>query len=289
MSVGQPEDTRTTETGGGGPDCSSNLNPVFKCVHMSAVQPFLPCGKAHVASTNHLLHSTLAPPFLLSVSQTEWKTGWGWKRESLTSLFFFFLTKHMCVCLKISLGVPAPSCFLLTRPQQRHIPDSPECEQMPGSVGRRTVGCDSQSVCSYCLCLHVSGMRTWGSLWTLWETEVKVEENEGRSTLPVLRSPAFDKAHADGAHPGQLVNSLEALVDWLGQQCSKLLVVENLQVTAWRKTQVLVVINIITLEYRETISIFNWFPFNKLTSKYPWFILVQQLNCLKKLNVSSCL
>lgn len=99
MSVGQPEDTRTTETGGGGPDCSSNLNPVFKCVHMSAVQPFLPCGKAHVASTNHLLHSTLAPPFLLSVSQTEWKTGWGWKRESLTSLFFFFFFDKAHVCL----------------------------------------------------------------------------------------------------------------------------------------------------------------------------------------------
>lgn len=30
---------------------------------------------------------------------------------------------------------------------------------------------------------------------------------------PVLGSPAFDKAHADSAHPGELVDSLKALVD----------------------------------------------------------------------------
>ena len=35
--------------------------------------------------------------------------------------------------------------------------------------------------------------------------------------LPVLGSPALDEAHTDGAHPGELVHSLKALVDWLGQ------------------------------------------------------------------------
>lgn len=32
------------------------------------------------------------------------------------------------------------------------------------------------------------------------------------SLPPVLGSPAFDKAHADGAHPCELVDGLEALV-----------------------------------------------------------------------------
>lgn len=44
----------------------------------------------------------------------------------------------------------------------------------------------------------------------------------------------LDEAHADGAHPGELVDSLEALVHRLGQQGSKLLVVEDLQVAAYR-------------------------------------------------------
>lgn len=52
---------------------------------------------------------------------------------------------------------------------------------------------------------------------------------------PVLRSPAFDEAHADGTHSGQLVDSLKALVDRLGQEGSKLLVVEDLQVASWQK------------------------------------------------------
>lgn len=62
-------------------------------------------------------------------------------------------------------------------------------------------------------------------------------QNPGTSAggvcLPVLCPPALHEAHPDGAHPGELVNSLEALVDRLGQQRSKLLVVENLQITAW--------------------------------------------------------
>lgn len=34
----------------------------------------------------------------------------------------------------------------------------------------------------------------------------------GHCLSPVLCSPALHKAHADGAHPGELVHSLEALV-----------------------------------------------------------------------------
>lgn len=51
-------------------------------------------------------------------------------------------------------------------------------------------------------------------------------------TLPVLGPPAFNKAHADGAHSGELIDGLEALIDRLSQERSKLLVVEDLQVTA---------------------------------------------------------
>lgn len=53
--------------------------------------------------------------------------------------------------------------------------------------------------------------------------------------LPVFGAPTLDEAHADGAHPGELVHSLKALVDRLGQQGSKLLVVEDLQVTSWKE------------------------------------------------------
>lgn len=56
----------------------------------------------------------------------------------------------------------------------------------------------------------------------------------GHRLPPVFSSPALDEAHADGAHPGELVDSLESLVDGLCQQGSKLLVVEDLQVTSWR-------------------------------------------------------
>lgn len=31
--------------------------------------------------------------------------------------------------------------------------------------------------------------------------------------LPVLSSPTFNKTHANGTHPGELVDSLKALVD----------------------------------------------------------------------------
>ena len=51
--------------------------------------------------------------------------------------------------------------------------------------------------------------------------------------LPILCSPALHKTHADGAHAGQLVHCLKALVHRLSQERSELLVVEDLQITAW--------------------------------------------------------
>lgn len=47
------------------------------------------------------------------------------------------------------------------RARRRHRPDSPECEQMPGSGGGWIVGCDSHSVCFYCLRLLRGSLRTW--------------------------------------------------------------------------------------------------------------------------------
>lgn len=50
--------------------------------------------------------------------------------------------------------------------------------------------------------------------------------------VPVLGPPAFDEAHANGAHSGELIDGLEALIDRLSQECRKLLVVKDLQVAA---------------------------------------------------------
>ena len=50
----------------------------------------------------------------------------------------------------------------------------------------------------------------------------------------VLRSPALDEGHPDGAHLCQLVNCLEPVVDGLGEQGGELLVVEDLQAAAGR-------------------------------------------------------
>lgn len=54
----------------------------------------------------------------------------------------------------------------------------------------------------------------------------------GHILAVVLCSPALNKAHTDGTHLGELINSLKAVVNRLGQQFSKLLVVENLQAAA---------------------------------------------------------
>lgn len=61
------------------------------------------------------------------------------------------------------------------------------------------------------------------------------QEQSPVGSRPVLGAPALDEAHADGAHAGQLVHGLEALVHRLRQQSSELLVVKNLQVTACGK------------------------------------------------------
>lgn len=44
----------------------------------------------------------------------------------------------------------------------------------------------------------------------------------------------LDKAHADSAHLGELVDGLEAVVDGLGEQLGELLVVEDLEAAAAR-------------------------------------------------------
>ena len=51
---------------------------------------------------------------------------------------------------------------------------------------------------------------------------------------PIFRTPPFDEAHSDGTHPGQLVNGFKTLVHGLGEERSKLLVVEDLEVTTGR-------------------------------------------------------
>lgn len=64
----------------------------------------------------------------------------------------------------------------------------------------------------------------------------------------------LNKAHADGTHLGELINGLEAVVDGLGQQLSKLLVVENLQAAAagnlthCRRMEAVVVVTVTTLD-----------------------------------------
>lgn len=44
----------------------------------------------------------------------------------------------------------------------------------------------------------------------------------------------LDETHADGAHLGELVHGLEAVVDRLGEQLGELLVVEDLEAAAAR-------------------------------------------------------
>ena len=57
----------------------------------------------------------------------------------------------------------------------------------------------------------------------------------GGDSLPtIFRTPPLDKTHADGATPRQLIDGLKALIHWLRKECCKLLVVEDLQVTARR-------------------------------------------------------
>ena len=48
----------------------------------------------------------------------------------------------------------------------------------------------------------------------------------------IFRAPTLDKGHPDGAHLGQLVDCLEAMVDRLREKSGKLLVVEDLEAAA---------------------------------------------------------
>lgn len=45
------------------------------------------------------------------------------------------------------------------------------------------------------------------------EVQLDPAGSRGDCLPAVLGAPALDKTHADGAHPGQLVHGLEALVD----------------------------------------------------------------------------
>ena len=56
----------------------------------------------------------------------------------------------------------------------------------------------------------------------------------GYSLPTIFCTPTLDKTHADGATPCQLIDGLKALIHWLRKECCKLLVVEDLQVTARR-------------------------------------------------------
>ena len=46
---------------------------------------------------------------------------------------------------------------------------------------------------------------------------------------PVLLAPALHEGYPDGAHPGQVVDSLEAVVDTVGEESVELLSVEYLE------------------------------------------------------------
>jgi hypothetical protein len=51
--------------------------------------------------------------------------------------------------------------------------------------------------------------------------------------LPVLGTPALHKTHSNGTHSCELIHGFETLTDGLWEQCRKLLVVEDFQVTAY--------------------------------------------------------
>lgn len=99
--------------------------------------------------------------FRLLLSYYQWvrlygKQGGDWRGK----VWHLFLTQHMCVYLK-TVWRANRGLFLLMRARRRHTPDSPECEHLPGSGGGWIVGCDSHSVCLYCLRLHKGLLRTW--------------------------------------------------------------------------------------------------------------------------------
>lgn len=46
------------------------------------------------------------------------------------------------------------------------------------------------------------------------------------------KNPYFNKTHSNSTHLGQLIHHFEAVIDWLGKQLSKELVVEDLEAAA---------------------------------------------------------
>jgi len=66
--------------------------------------------------------------------------------------------------------------------------------------------------------------------------QVDLDPARGRSHIlsVILCPPPLHKTHPDGAHLGQFVHGLEAVVDGLREEGGKLLVVEDLETAAWR-------------------------------------------------------
>jgi len=62
------------------------------------------------------------------------------------------------------------------------------------------------------------------------EVELDPAGRGGDDLPPVLGAPALDEADPDGAHAGEAVDRLEALVDGLSQHGGELEVVEDLEV-----------------------------------------------------------
>lgn len=55
------------------------------------------------------------------------------------------------------------------------------------------------------------------------------------NVLPVvLGPPALHKGHPDGAHLGQLIDSLKAVTNCAAQELGKLLIREDLETATWR-------------------------------------------------------
>lgn len=46
------------------------------------------------------------------------------------------------------------------------------------------------------------------------------------------KNPYFNKAHSNSTHLGQLIHHFETMIDWLGKQLGKELVVEDLEAAA---------------------------------------------------------
>lgn len=149
---------------------SSNLNPVFKCLHMSAFgldrtgeqsyKGFPPWG-------NPPEQSQLSAPLLfhlLFFSYYQWVRLDGKQGgDGRGKVWHLFLTQHMCVCLKI-VCCTNWGLFLLMRARRLHTPESSVCADawewgLLGG-GMWDVGCDSYSACFNCLCLHKALPRT---------------------------------------------------------------------------------------------------------------------------------